>query len=85
MSSKSRTRCIKIECACGSGEGTVKVKKIFAAVQVAILFLTTAAFVQAQSGCVDSPENPTAVFGILAAAASFGLMHLRKRSASRDK
>jgi XrtJ-associated TM-motif-TM protein len=70
---------------CVSREGTVKVKKIFATVPVAILFLTTAAFVHAQGGCVDSPENPTAVFGVIAAAASFGLMHFRKRTGPRDK
>jgi XrtJ-associated TM-motif-TM protein len=68
-----------------SCEGTVKVKKIFLAVPVAMLFLTTAVHVHAQSGCVDSPENPTAVFGVIAAAASFGFMHIRRRSGSRDK
>jgi len=68
-----------------SGEGTVELKKILAAVPVAILFLTADALVHAQSGCVDSPENPTAVFGVIAAAASFGLMHFRKRSGPRDK
>ncbi len=61
-------------------------KRISVAVPVAILFLTTAAFAHALGGgCVDSPENPTAVFGVIAAAVSFGLMRFRKRSGSRDK
>lgn len=61
-------------------------KKAFQAVPVAILFLTTAAFAHPQTGgCVDSPENPTALFGLIAIAASFGLMYFRKRSNPRDK
>jgi XrtJ-associated TM-motif-TM protein len=68
-----------------SREETVKVKKIFAAVPVAILFLTTAALAHAQGGCVDSPENPTAVCGLIAAAASFGIMRFRNRTGSGKK
>jgi XrtJ-associated TM-motif-TM protein len=60
-------------------------KRLLVAVPVAILFLATTTSVQAQSGCVDSPENPTVVFGLIAAAASFGVMHFRKRFGSRDK
>lgn len=69
-----------------SREETIKVKKIFVAVPMAILFLTTTRLAHAQTGgCVDSPENPTAIFGLIAIAASFGIMHFRKRSGSRDK
>lgn len=64
---------------------TVTVKKTFVLATVAIFFLTTATLVHALDGCVDSPENPTAVFGLIAAAGSFGLFRLRKRSGSRDK
>lgn len=60
-------------------------KKIFLAVPVAVLFLTTAELVHAQGGCVDSPENPTVVFGLIAAAATFGLMRYRKSTSSREK
>jgi XrtJ-associated TM-motif-TM protein len=36
----------------------------------------------AQGGCVDSPENPTVVFGVIAGAAVIGLGPLRSRIAS---
>jgi XrtJ-associated TM-motif-TM protein len=49
------------------------------------LLLATATVVRADSGCVDSPENPTVVFGLITAAASLGLAHLRNRKGSRDK
>jgi len=68
-----------------SREETIKVKKMFVAVPVAIFFLMTAALAHATDGCVDSPENPTVVFGLIAAAASLGLMRFRKRSGPRDK
>jgi XrtJ-associated TM-motif-TM protein len=82
-----------------STEETGKVKKILLVVPVAILLLPVTilllpaailslaptASVHAQSGCADSPENPTVVFGLISAAASFGVMHFRKRSGSRDK
>jgi XrtJ-associated TM-motif-TM protein len=66
-------------------EETVMVKKMFVAAQLAILLLTTAALAHAQGGCVDSPEDPTVVSGLIAAAAAFGLMRFGKRSDSRDK
>lgn len=30
-------------------------------------------------GCVDSPENPTAVLGLVVSVASIGFVHLRNR------
>ena len=51
-------------------------------IRVALLFLVTAATVQAQSGCVDSPEDPTAVLGALATGAAVGFAGLRKRKGS---
>jgi XrtJ-associated TM-motif-TM protein len=33
-----------------------------------VLFLLAALPLHAQSGCVDSPENPTAVLGLIGAA-----------------
>jgi len=79
---------LEIKCKFGTmcpKRGTVKVKKISAAAPLAILFLTTIARVHAQTGCVDSPEDPTVVFGLIAAAASFGIVHFRKRLGSRNK
>jgi XrtJ-associated TM-motif-TM protein len=46
---------------------------------VAFLLLTASAVVHAQTGCVDSPENPTLIFGMMAAAASLGLAWFRGR------
>jgi XrtJ-associated TM-motif-TM protein len=44
------------------------------------LFLSTApAVMHAQSGCADSPENPTVIFGLIAAAASLGIARFRGR------
>ena len=40
---------------------------------------------QAQTGCEDSPENPTFVFGLITGAASFGLVHFRNRKGSRSR
>ena len=56
------------------------VKKIVVAVPVALLFLTTAAFVHAQGGCVDSPENPTA---LLAVVGGVGVLIARYRASRR--
>jgi XrtJ-associated TM-motif-TM protein len=37
----------------------------------------------AQEGCVDSPENPTVVLGLIVGAASIGFVQVRNRIASR--
>jgi XrtJ-associated TM-motif-TM protein len=37
------------------------------------------------TGCTDSPENPTAVLGIVVGAASLGYMQLRNRFGFRKK
>jgi len=52
---------------------------------VVALFLTTGTIVQAQTGCTDSPENPTVIFGLITAAVSLGLARFRNRKGSRDK
>jgi XrtJ-associated TM-motif-TM protein len=36
-------------------------------------------------GCVDSPENPSAVLGLLLSASSFGVFQLRNRFGLRRK
>jgi XrtJ-associated TM-motif-TM protein len=37
----------------------------------------------AQSGCVDSPENPTAVLGLIVSAAGIGFVQVRSRIRAR--
>ena len=55
------------------------------AIFVVTLVLATATILQAQTGCEDSPENPTIVFGFIAPAAAFVLTRFRNRKGSRDK
>lgn len=57
-------------------------------VLVAIMFTLTALSADAKthkqlSGCVDSPENPTLVLGLVVAAAGYGFLRLRNRYAVR--
>jgi XrtJ-associated TM-motif-TM protein len=62
------------------------VSKLKFSVPVAILFLAATAAVGAQDGgCVDSPENPTLVFGLIAAVVSLALMWLRGRKINRNQ
>jgi XrtJ-associated TM-motif-TM protein len=61
------------------------VKKLAYIVPVALLVLAAASKIHAQSGCTDSPENPTAVLGLVVGAASIGLLQLRNRFGSRNK
>lgn len=60
-------------------------KKLAYIVPVALLVLAAASKIHAQSGCTDSPENPTAVLGLVVGAASIGLLQLRNRFGSRNK
>ena len=58
--------------------------KLKLAIFVTTLLLATATVVRADTGgCVDSPENPTVVFGLIATAASFGLVRLRNRKGNK--
>ena len=57
-------------------------KPLLAIFVVAILFATPRVL-RADGGCLDSAENPTAVFGLVAAAASVGFARFRGRSISR--
>jgi XrtJ-associated TM-motif-TM protein len=60
------------------------VKKLAHVLPILAMFALAAALpVSAQSGCVDSPENPTAVLGLLVGAASFGFIQVRNRIAAR--
>ena len=60
-------------------------RRVKFAILVALLVLAIAKAAQAQTtGCVDSPEDPTVIFGLIAAA-SFGIMRLRNRTGSREK
>ncbi len=61
-----------------------KVSKLNFSIPAALLLLM-ATSAHAQNGCVDSPENPTVVFGLIAAAASILLLRLRSRSGFRNK
>jgi XrtJ-associated TM-motif-TM protein len=56
------------------------VKRVAFIVPVALLFITAALPLHAQlNGCTDSPENPTAVLGLLVSAASIGFVQIRNR------
>lgn len=61
-------------------------KRLGYIVPVALLLLgaTTTLLAQETSGCVDSPENPTAVLAIIGAA-GFGVTQLWTRFRSRNK
>jgi XrtJ-associated TM-motif-TM protein len=60
-------------------------KKLVSIAPLAFLLALTAVVGHAQSGCVDSPEDPTLVSGIIAAATIFGFMRLWKRTAGRER
>jgi XrtJ-associated TM-motif-TM protein len=58
--------------------------KKFAYILPAALFVLAAAMpLQAQSGCTDSPENPTAVLGAIVSVASIGFVQIRNRIRAR--
>jgi XrtJ-associated TM-motif-TM protein len=55
-------------------------------IPVALAILAAATALQAQTGgCVDSPENPTVILGMIATAVSFGVVRLRGRVGPRKK
>jgi len=53
-------------------------KKLGTILPVAMLLLFTAINGNAQTGCIDSPEDPTLISGIIAAVAAFGFSRLWK-------
>jgi XrtJ-associated TM-motif-TM protein len=60
-------------------------KKLMYIVPVVLAILAVTVQAGAQSGCTDSPENPTAVLGLVVGAASLGYMQLRNRFGFRKK
>lgn len=61
-------------------------KKFACIASVALLVLTATASAHAQlGGCTDSPENPTAILGLVVSAASIGFVQLRARFGNRSK
>ncbi len=58
-------------------------KKFGYILPVALLILATTLPLYAQIGCTDSPENPTAVLGLIVSAASFGFVQVRNRIRAR--
>jgi XrtJ-associated TM-motif-TM protein len=65
-------------------------KKIRAILPVALFILAASVRVHAQvDGCTDSPENPTAVLGLIVTAAGIGCVkvrqYIRVRNNPKDK
>jgi XrtJ-associated TM-motif-TM protein len=60
-------------------------KKLMYIVPVVLAAVAVAVPAGAQTGCTDSPENPTAVLGLVVGAASLGYMQLRNRFGFRKK
>jgi XrtJ-associated TM-motif-TM protein len=61
-------------------------KKLTYIVPVALLIFATALPLHAQlGGCTDSPENPTAVLGLVVSAVSIGFVQFRNRFGRRSK
>jgi len=58
-------------------------KKLGYIIPVVLLMCVATLPLYAQEGCVDSPENPTAVLALLMGVASFGVAQLRNRIGSR--
>jgi hypothetical protein len=58
-------------------------RRLKLAIFVTTLLLATATVLRADGGCVDSPENPTVIFGLITAAATFGLVRLRNRKGNK--
>ncbi len=46
---------------------------------LAIVFTVAVTAAHAQGGCVDSPENPTAVLGIVGALSGWAIQRMRAR------
>jgi XrtJ-associated TM-motif-TM protein len=60
------------------------VKKSAFMLLAALIILAPAVQLHAQSGCTDSPENPTAVLGLIVSAASVGFVQIRNRMRARN-
>ncbi len=60
-------------------------KKIGLILPVALLTMAAALPALGQSGCVDSPENPTLVLGLIASAAGIGFVQVSNRLKSRKR
>jgi len=58
-------------------------KKLGIYLAAATLVFAAALPLSAQSGCVDSPENPTAVLGVIVSAAGIGFVQIRNRIRAR--
>jgi XrtJ-associated TM-motif-TM protein len=59
-------------------------KKLGLILPVAMLVLLSAFRLHAQiDGCDDSPENPTAVLGVIVSAAGIGFVQIKNRLQSR--
>jgi XrtJ-associated TM-motif-TM protein len=52
-------------------------KKLAALLPVTLFLLLGSARLHAQSGCDDSPENPTVVLGLIVGAAGLGYVRVR--------
>jgi XrtJ-associated TM-motif-TM protein len=57
--------------------------KIRAILPVALLLLLATVRLHAQSGCDDSPENPTLVLGLIVSAAGVGYVQARRLLSAR--
>lgn len=53
-------------------------KRFYPIVAIAILMFSVGLPLHAQGGCIDSPENPTAILGLVGVA-GIGLAQLRRR------
>jgi XrtJ-associated TM-motif-TM protein len=61
-------------------------RKIHNFLPVVLLTLSATVRLHAQiEGCADSPENPTAVLGLIVGAAAYGYVRFRHRFAARNK
>jgi XrtJ-associated TM-motif-TM protein len=59
--------------------------KIRTIVPILLLLFAAAVRVHAQSGCDDSPENPTAVLGLIVGVASLGYVRVRNHLRARNR
>jgi XrtJ-associated TM-motif-TM protein len=65
----------------------IKLKKIRFILPLVLLVLVASVRAHAQDGfdgCTESPENPTAVLGLIVAAAGFGSLRLRHYLRTRN-
>jgi hypothetical protein len=60
-------------------------RRLLSIVPLAVLVLFSAATLRAQTGCVDSPEDPTIALGMVAAITAFAFTRFRTRNNSEVK